>query len=157
MSILRENRRKRITDYISKNPTATQNEIAEYLNRDANQTTSQSTVLRDLKDLGYEKADGKYVKTEKRLASEQVSMLKKLFFYDEPRIISSSTEVFQVIISTKRGMEKSIADLISQIYENQILGTITGNGCVIILTTIEKNAAKIKKTLKSYLTDSITL
>jgi arginine repressor len=157
MSILRENRRKRIVEFISKNPTATQNEIAEYLNKDASQTASQSTVLRDLKELGYEKADGKYIKNEKRLASEQVSMLKKLFFYDEPRIVGSSTEVFQVIISTKRGMEKSIADLISQIYENQILGTITGNGCVMILTTNEKNAAKIKKTLKSYLTDSITL
>lgn len=163
MSNLRDKRQQLISDYISDHSYATQNEIIDHIVnetdflKDDKATISQSTVLRDLKFLGYEKIDGKYIKGSKRRESEQVSMLKKLFTYDEPLILAPSTKVFQVIISTKKGMEKSIGDLISQVYENQILGTITGNGCVMILTTDKQKANDISDTLQSYLSDDITL
>jgi Arginine repressor len=149
MSIEQNKRQKLIIEYIKKHPSATQEDIIKHL-ENLDLFASQATVARDLKDLGYRKVNGKYTKTKEKLESEQESMLRNLIAYDEPRIINSSTEIFQVILSTKRGMEESIANLISNIYEGNIIGTFTGNRCIMILTTKKKNADMIYKTLKSY-------
>ena len=149
MSAEHQKRQSLIVDHIQKHPSATQKNILVYLDKQ-NVIASQATVARDLKELGYKKIGGRYVKHKEKVKSEQETILRSLISHDSPRIIGSSIEVFQIILSTKRGMEQSISELISQVYSENIVGTFVGNGCVMIITTSKKNADAIEKSLKSY-------
>lgn len=146
----KEERQNLLLRFIDDNSSSSQQKMSEYLEKKTGSFISQSTINRDLRELGYIKINGSYTKSVKKRMSEQQVMLRSLMVYEQPKIYSSKTDIFQLIIGTKKGSEEAIAKLISQIYENNIIGTIVGNGCVIVLTSVKKNADEITKIIREY-------
>jgi transcriptional regulator of arginine metabolism len=110
--------------------------------------TTQATISRDLKDLGYSRApvgDGSYclVKVEGR--DEHIEILFKL----------GLEEIIQVenfiVIKTRPGNAQSVAGAIDRTHVEGILGTVAGDDTIFAITKNETDAHRVTKNLKRYL------
>lgn len=110
--------------------------------------TSQATISRDLKELGYSRipiGDGTYrlVKVEGR--DEHIKIFFKL----------GLEEIMQVgnfiVIKTRPGNAQAVAGAIDRTYVEGILGTVAGDDTIFAITRNESIARRVAKNLKRYL------
>ena len=110
--------------------------------------TTQATVSRDLKELGYSRApmgDGSYrlMKVEGR--DEHIEIFFKL----------GLEEIIQVgnfiVIKTRPGNAQAVAGAIDRTNVEGILGTVAGDDTIFAITKNESVAGRVTKKLKRYL------
>jgi transcriptional regulator of arginine metabolism len=131
-------RRTKIKELIAKNPNfATQEDIATELETFGIEA-SQPTISRDIKIL----------KLEKDLATKGYRLnlsdenAKKMNLFREAVALSglkllSAPNMF--VIRTNRGQARGVAALIEETFPEEVLGTIAGDDCAILITSDEES------------------
>lgn len=150
MAARTKERRDLVRAYIKEHPEGTQEEIVAYLEKENAEWkgTSQSTIHRDLiEHLGYRKINGTWQKMKSKSLDEDGKILKNIIYQDQPKIMRYSEKMQLLFVKTNNRKERAIADLISSIYEENILGVFTGDNCLMVVTANKKNAEDIRKFL----------
>lgn len=110
--------------------------------------TTQATISRDLKELGYSRAprgDGSYrlVKVEGR--DEHIEIFFKI----------GIEEIIQVenfiLVKTRPGNALAVAGAIDRTHVKGIIGTVAGNDTFLAITKNKSVAGNVTKKLKKYL------
>lgn len=146
----KKERQQIIHQYLKTNQISEQSEILNMLIAN-NYTIDQSTVSRDLKELGYIKGSNNiYEQTKTRIMEDQKDLLAKIIYNCQPSVWGPAKSIHMVIIRVGIGYEQAVADLLHSIYENKIMGTIAGKNCVVLLTGNEKRAIRISKEIRRW-------
>lgn len=145
-------RHAKILEIIEKNPTETQEELAEELKKNGYNIT-QATVSRDIKELKLVKvldADGIY-----RYASlkEQDSLLnERLVTVFAQSVLSVDFSGNIVVVKTFSGAANAAAEAIDVLDFKEVVGTLAGDDTIFILVRNQENVEividKLKKMMK---------
>ena len=118
----------------------------------------QSAISKDLKALGYEKhPENGYIKTDEKAFTEVEDILSRLLSYANPKFRLARTKdstkdkkMYVLYIYTKEGLENSISELIYIFYNDRVISTVAGHGCVTVHLPDKSLAHKIKSELEEY-------
>lgn len=145
-------RHAKILEIIEKNPTETQEELAEELKKNGYNIT-QATVSRDIKELKLVKVldgDGIY-----RYASlkEQDSLLnERLVTVFAQSVLSVDFSGNMVVVKTFSGAANAAAEAIDVLDFKEVVGTLAGDDTIFILVRNQENVEividKLKKMMK---------
>ena len=147
MSKNRENKLEIIRQILERDDVHTQTELKKRL-ENKGIDTSQSTISRALKELGYARApvgDGSYriVKVDGR--DEHIRLLFKLGLEE----VNSVGNL--IIIKTRPGNAQAVAGAIDRTHIQGILGTVAGDDTIFAVTKDESISQKVVENLKRIL------
>ncbi|HEX4377127.1 MAG TPA: hypothetical protein VHZ99_08250 [Steroidobacteraceae bacterium] len=107
-----------------------QSDLAQLLRRDGFEVT-QSSVCRDLRDLGVHKASGRYQAPSNEIARANGDFGALAQFVRSIRVAGSSITV----IKTSIGAAASVAVAVDKAEFDEVVGTISGDDTIFIATT----------------------
>ena len=142
------NRHARILELIRKYEIGTQEELAEYLNKEGFQVT-QATISRDIRQLHLTKIPGKggrqkYVVLEK----EGTGMDEKYLHVLKAGYVSMDRAGNILVIKTVSGMAMAVAAALDAMAWPEIAGCIAGDDTIFALTRSENHAVQLIEHLK---------
>ena len=146
---MKVSRHAKIIELISQYDIETQEELAEYLNREGFKVT-QATVSRDIRDLRLTKVavDGsrqKYVV----LAPEKDEMNEKYIRVLRDGYISMDMAQNILVIKTVSGMAMAVAAAVDAMKWHEVVGCIAGDDTIMCaIRTVEDTAAVMDKIRK---------
>lgn len=125
------NRHAKIVELINKHRIETQEELAEYLNKEGFKVT-QATVSRDIRDLKLTKVptdDGKqryavHQKDESEMSEKYIRVLKDGF-------VSMDMAQNILVIKTVSGMASAVCAALDAMRWNEIVGSIAGDDTIM--------------------------
>jgi len=138
MNESRDERLSQIRQIIASQPVKNQEELAQLLT-DAGYSCTQSSVSRDLHDLGVVKSDGKYTLKETEIM-QRLGVLSAV--PAGPNLL---------VVKTSVGAAQLVGVQIDQLGLSQIIGTVAGDDTIFIATasqadqSIVANALGLKK------------
>ena len=149
MAIL--NRRKRIKEIITENVVCKQEELAELLNKEGYSVT-QSTVSRDIKELGLIKVKDSVTKKSKysmpkakpshEVTDEKVITLLKTF------IVSVEAAKNLIVVKTLAGNGSACGMAIDKLMPEGVVGSIAGDDTLLIVTHDDESAIDVVEYIK---------
>jgi transcriptional regulator of arginine metabolism len=148
----KKNRQFHILKLIESINVESQQSLLDELNRKGIEI-SQSTLSKDLKELGIIKVRGKegrfrFVQTKEREIYHVGIMLKRELF----DFLTDSQQVNNmVILKTISGNASGLAKCLDEIGWPEILGTVAGDDTVLVVTKSENEAKTIVQRLKDIL------
>ena len=146
---MKVSRHAKIIELIAQHDIETQEELAEYLNREGFKVT-QATVSRDIRDLRLTKVavDGsrqKYVV----LAPEKDEMNEKYIRVLRDGYISMDMAQNILVIKTVSGMAMAVAAAVDAMKWHEVVGCIAGDDTIMCaIRTVEDTAAVMDKIRK---------
>ena len=143
------NRHAKIVELINKHRIETQEELAEYLNKEGFKVT-QATVSRDIRDLKLTKVptdDGKqryavHQKDESEMSEKYIRVLKDGFL---------SMDIAQniLVIKTVSGMASAVCAALDAMRWNEIVGSIAGDDTIMCaIRSVEDTVSVMDKISK---------
>lgn len=140
---MKVSRHAKIIELIAQHDIETQEELAEYLNREGFKVT-QATVSRDIRDLRLTKVavDGsrqKYVV----LAPEKDEMNEKYIRVLRDGYISMDMAQNILVIKTVSGMAMAVCAAIDSLKWNEVVGSIAGDDTIMCVIRSTDDAVKI--------------
>lgn len=147
-----EKRRERIKQIISEREVNTQGELARLLSLEGFLVT-QATVSRDIKELGLVKEKGKVLNYRYALAENVKKSVSedKILSLLNSFVKSVVTAVNMVVIKTLEGHASACGMAIDNLQINGVIGSVAGDDTLLIVTSSEESAIKVKQTIKGYL------
>jgi len=91
---------------------------------------SVATIGHILKDLGYTRDNG-YMKKSVKPLENNPGYIRDTLKY--AKVIKKSFEKNALLYKTKIGHEKIVEELLTELLENEIVGSFTGKGCVMFI------------------------
>ena len=145
---MKVSRHAKIIELIAQHDIETQEELAEYLNREGFKVT-QATVSRDIRDLRLTKVavDGsrqKYVV----LAPEKDEMNEKYIRVLRDGYISMDMAQNILVIKTVSGMAMALATALDNINWKEILGCVAGDDTVMCVIRTQEDTEAVMDELK---------
>jgi len=148
----KEKRRQLLREIVSNHGIGDQHHLQTELARRGIDTT-QATISRDLRDMGYVKVQldhGAYrydlfEKTTEDFIWRRLKILFKNFVTDV-----KSTENL-VLVKTSPGNANGVASLIDGLRREEILGTIAGDDTILIVADTKENGKSVEKSLRELL------
>ncbi len=143
------NRHAKIVELINKHRIETQEELAEYLNKEGFKVT-QATVSRDIRDLKLTKVptdDGKqryavHQKDESEMSEKYIRVLKDGF-------VSMDMAQNILVIKTVSGMASAVCAALDAMRWNEIVGSIAGDDTIMCaIRSVEDTASVMDKISK---------
>ena len=146
---MKERRQAKILELIALYPINTQEELLRLL-REAGFDVTQATVSRDIKELRLLKtlsADGKYryvpAQEETKASSEKFYSL----FADSAVAVDSAQNI--VCVKCLTGMANAVCAAMDTIRREDVVGTLSGDDTIFILTRSGETAARLADELKT--------
>ena len=136
-------RHNKILEIIDKYNVETQEELIEKL-RLAGFNVTQATVSRDIRELGLLKvmmSTGSYKYTRPDSDSHGGQALFSRTF--SGAVKSVNTSLNDVVIKTYPGMANAVAAFIDSLHDDDILGCVAGDDCIIIVVRSVESASTI--------------
>lgn len=137
-------RRKALRDLVLGQPVRTQRELANAL-RQQGFSATQSTVSRDLKALRIRDVGGTYALSAHRTLSPEQSRLA-LELSRKTKLPKAAPGI--VALPVTRDYEQLACKLVTEAYDDLVIGTVSGNGIILIITEDEDTAGQLEKMLK---------
>lgn len=143
------NRHAKIVELINKHRIETQEELAEYLNKEGFKVT-QATVSRDIRDLKLTKVptdDGKqryavHQKDESEMSEKYIRVLKDGF-------VSMDMAQNILVIKTVSGMVSAVCAALDAMRWNEIVGSIAGDDTIMCaIRSVEDTVSVMDKISK---------
>ena len=137
------NRHAKIIELINKYHIETQEELAEYLNREGFKVT-QATVSRDIRDLKltkvpYEGGRQKYAVHQ----AVETEMNEKYIRILRDGYVSMDTAQNILVIKTVSGMAMAVCAAIDSLKWNEVVGSIAGDDTIMCVIRSMDDAVKI--------------
>ena len=123
---MKVNRHAKIIELINKYHIETQEELAEYLNREGFKVT-QATVSRDIRDLKLTKIpseNGKHQHHESAMSEKYIRVLKEGY-------LSMDMAQNILVIKTVAGMASAVCAALDAMKWNEIVGSIAGDDTIM--------------------------
>ena len=125
------NRHAKIIELINKNQIGTQEELAEYLNREGFKVT-QATVSRDIRDLRLTKVPAGNGKQRYVAHQEDVNMMSERYIRVlREGFIAMDMAQNILVIKTVSGMAMAVAAAIDALKWSEVVGSIAGDDTVM--------------------------
>ena len=137
------NRHAKIVELINKYRIETQEELAEYLNKEGFKVT-QATVSRDIKELRLVKvqsSDGRYIyakPTQDRQTGDMEGF--RSIFTQSLLHIDYANNI--VVIKCRTGMANAVCVSMDQLHWKGVVGTLSGDDTIFVLMRNEEQAAE---------------
>jgi len=140
----REARRTAIVRLLRHSPVRRQQELVRLLKREGHAVT-QSSISRDLRELGVLKASDGYVLPDKELSSRTQDKFSAVAsFVREVRTAGTSITV----VKTTIGSAGSVAAAIDKAGWNEVAGTVSGDDTIFIATADARAQARVLELLR---------
>ena len=132
-----------ILDTIEKKNIHTQGELVQEI-LDLGFDVTQATISRDINELKLIKIsdeEGKHKYATQDKATDKLSGRKLRIFYESVLSVKRSKNI--IIISTLAGSANAAAETIDSLHWDEILGTIAGDNCIMIILAEDANGDEI--------------
>lgn len=140
-----------IKDIIENYEVATQEELADYLYKRGYETT-QATVSRDIKQMGLIKVKGVEKKFKYAIPDDaDVSEAKSTANIFKAVVLSIDSSLNIIVIKTNVGSASVAASFIDNLKINKILGTISGDDTILLVSRSIEDVPFIMEELNRYL------
>jgi len=145
----RNERRIAIADLLREHAIERQSELVELLRR-AGYTATQSSVSRDLRDMGAIKLKNRYSLPEEEAGGNGDSLRQAAEFIREIRAAGPNL----LIVSTAIGAAQRVAVTLDRISWPEIVGTLSGDDTIFIATATAAQQRRLRARLKQNLQGS---
>lgn len=153
---MKNDRREKIIEIIGSMAVETQDDLINELEK-AGFSTTQSTISRDIKQLGLVKIldrNGRYKYAQRFSPSNTGETVKEADMDHLLNILSRSIinvryAMNDVVIKCYSGMASSACVALDKMYHDMFLGTLAGDDTIFIITENEKSAAILTQKLKT--------
>lgn len=145
---MKAKRHNKILEIIDKYNVETQEELIEKL-RLAGFNVTQATVSRDIRELGLIKvmmSTGSYKYTRPDADSHGGQVLFSKTFSGAVKSINSSLN--DIVIKTYPGMANAVAAFIDSLHDEDILGCVAGDDCIIIVARGVESASTLSARIR---------
>ena len=142
-------RQSRILDMVRKNRIESQESLANFLSRDGLEAT-QTTLSRDIRELGLVKVRGKYqASTDVAAVEPTASILRRTFAQ-----FALQTDVSGniVVVRTSPGNAHSVCVAVDAAGWPELLGTIAGDDTIFLLARGATAARQLLKKIRGFMT-----
>ena len=139
-------RQERIIAIIRRQPVASQEELSEILAHEA-VTVTQSTLSRDIRELGVVKARGRY---QVAAAGESVPSPESVRRAFQQFLLRSEVSGNILMLRTPPGSAHSLGVVLDSIEWPEVLGTVAGDDTVFVLLRNRHQGCKVLKRIREY-------
>jgi transcriptional regulator of arginine metabolism len=139
-------RQERIIAIIRRQPVASQEELSQILAHEAVMVT-QSTLSRDIRELGVVKARGRY---QVAAAGESVPSPKSVRRAFQQLLLRSEVSGNILMLRTPPGSAHSLGVVLDSIEWPEVLGTVAGDDTVFVLLRNRHQGSKVLKRIREY-------
>lgn len=147
-------RQSKIIEIINKQEIETQDELVAAL-RQAGFNVTQATISRDIKELCLFKIVGKnkkykyaFVDNDDRSFSSKANEVYR-------SVVISITNIFnQIVVKTIRGTTDAVAGVIDRLAITSVLGIVTGEDALLVITDSPESAIQVKLRLEELLSNN---
>jgi transcriptional regulator of arginine metabolism len=137
--ISKKARQGRILDILRKHPVRSQEELASLLKRDGSEVT-QSTLSRDIRELGLVKVRGRYQRSDEMHTSPPDEVIRRAM---EQFVIRTGVSGNIVMVKTSPGNAHSVGVVLDAAQWPEVLGTVAGDDTVFVLLRNSRSGRKV--------------
>jgi len=146
----RSARQMKILELIAKHEIDTQEDLARLLVGEGFSVT-QATVSRDVKDMGIIKVLTQNGRYKYELQSKDDGAISKYHSLFKTSVISIESSENMIVVKTEAGGASSAAALIDRIKFEDVLGTVSGDDTIFILTRGKDKTPQLVEKFKKLL------
>jgi len=141
-------RHAKILDLVHRRSVSSQQELAHLLHREGF-TATQSTLSRDIREIGLVKSRGRY-----RLPSEVNRMPEERSLRRTIRdlVVKSAVSGNIVLLKTPPGNAHSLGVVLDAAEWPEVLGSVAGDDTVFLLLRSQRMGRRVMKRIREYLT-----
>ncbi len=144
--ISRKARQARILEVVGKRPVGSQEELASLLNRDRIGVT-QSTLSRDIRELGLVKVRGRYqIPGDVRVETADQTLRRAFSQF----IVQMGLSGNIVMIKTAPGNAHSVGVVLDGAQWPEVLGTVAGDDTIFVLLRSRRFGRKVMARIKEF-------
>ena len=148
---MRSSRQAVILEIIGNMEIETQEELCAELNR-RNYSVTQATVSRDIKELRLFKVAGNEKKYKYAYIDEGNNKISpKMHNLFRECVLSIRSAMNQIVIKTLRGNGSNAGMIVDKLNLPEVLGSIAGDGTLLIVATDEEKAKIVVEKLNEFL------
>lgn len=144
--VSKKTRQTRIIEIARKSSIASQEELASVL-RDEGIDVTQSTLSRDIRELGLVKSRGRYKLSSESNAIPTTEILRRTF---GQLVIRTAMSGNIIMIKTSPGNAHSIGVVLDAAQWPEVLGTVAGDDTVFILLRNGRLGKKVLKKIQGF-------
>jgi transcriptional regulator of arginine metabolism len=144
--ISRKARQSLILEVIGKCVIRSQEELSAFLSKEGVETT-QSTLSRDIRELGLVKVRGRYQAPGEMQAGPSIDHLHRAF---EQFVIRTGVSGNIVMIKTSPGNAHSIGAVLDAAQWPEVLGTVAGDDTVFVLLRNGQSGRKVLNRIREF-------
>ena len=145
---MKVNRHNKIIEIINKYDIETQEELADYLNREGYNVT-QATVSRDIRELKLTKVNSANGQKYALINKSEPVMQEKYNWILKDGFVSVDMAQNILVIKTVSGMAMAVAAALDAMEFNEVVGTIAGDDTIMCaVRTVEDTALLLEKIRK---------
>ncbi len=153
---MKNQRKEKILEIISKNPIETQEELMDAL-KSSGFSVTQSTVSRDIKQLGLVKVQNSFGKyqyavgmhhKEQTTDTADKTRLRENFKHS---VISVEYALNNVVIKCYSGMAQGACVALDSLFSGGFLGTLAGEDTIFVITSDETGSKLLTEKIKDVL------
>jgi transcriptional regulator of arginine metabolism len=137
--ISKKARQGRILEIMRKHPVRSQEELASLLKRDGSEVT-QSTLSRDIRELGLVKVRGSYRRSDEMQTSPPDDVIRRAM---EQFVIRTGISGNIVMVRTSPGNAHSVGVVLDAAQWPEVLGTVAGDDTVFVLLRNGRSGRKV--------------
>jgi transcriptional regulator of arginine metabolism len=139
-------RQERILAIIRKRSVASQEELSDWLGREAARVT-QSTLSRDIRELGVVKSRGRYQVAAVNDSAPSPESVRRAF---QQFLLRSDVSGNILMLRTPPGSAHSLGVIMDSIEWPEVLGTVAGDDTVFVLLRNPHLGNKVLKRIREY-------
>lgn len=144
---MKSKRQEKILEIISSKNVETQEELINEL-KNAGYNTTQATASRDIRQLKLVKvmSGGTYKYVAPKLEIENSGKYSQALFAS---ILDIQYALNNVVIKTNPGLAQAVAAGIDALHDSDLLGSVAGDDCIILVSKSEEASVRIIDKIKS--------
>jgi transcriptional regulator of arginine metabolism len=139
-------RQERIIAIIRRHPVGSQAKLSELLEREAVMVT-QSTLSRDIRELGVVKSRGRYQVATLGDSGPSPQYVRRAF---QQFLLQSEVSGNILMLRTPPGSAHSLGAVVDSIEWPEVLGTVAGDDTVFVLLRNQQLGNKVLKRIREY-------
>ena len=145
--ISKKSRHQKILSVVGNHPVSSQEELSSLLAQDGIVVT-QSTLSRDIRELGLVKVRGFYKASAGENLAPPVEMLRRSF---QQLVVRSGVSGNILMVKTSPGNAHSLGVVLDSAQWPEVLGTVAGDDTVFVLLRSTRLGKRLLKRIEEYL------
>jgi transcriptional regulator of arginine metabolism len=143
--ITKKARQGKIIEIVRKNPVRSQQELSDHL-KTANVPVTQSTLSRDIQDLGLIKVRGRYQSSVEISPEAASGLLRRTL---EQYVVHTAISGNMVVIRTSPGNAHSVCVVLDAAQWPEVIGTVAGDDTIFVLAPNNRLGKKILEKIRN--------